>query len=77
MTVIKGFTHRSIHTNAQGTNKILILISVVHKAMYDLDLLTSGVEVETDYERKPLPSSLTSVRTLPVRSTVADVNVPV
>ena len=61
MTVIKSFTHRSIHTNAQGTNKILILISVVHKAMYDLDLLTSGVEVETDYERKPLPSGFTSV----------------
>ena len=61
MTVIKGFTHRSIHTNAQGTNKILILISVIHKAMYDLDLLTSGVEVETDYERKPLPSGITSV----------------
>jgi len=64
MPVIKFFPHRGFQTNTQSTNKILILISVVHKAMYYLDLLASGIKVKTDYKRKPLPSGITSVNTL-------------
>ena len=56
MTIIQSFSERHIHTNTQRTNKVLILIAVVYKAMDHLDFTTTFIYIQTNNEWQPFPT---------------------
>ena len=50
MAVVCLFTHRHLQTDAQRTDDITLLITIVNKGMYHAYLTTALIEIEAHHE---------------------------
>ena len=64
VTVIDLLPHRHLETDTKGGNHISVFIAVIDKGVYHPNLLTAGIEIQTDSKREKRPTRRTRMSAL-------------